>query len=90
MNNSNTDYYTLFKSRQYTVTAHGWHPGYHLKVYYNYWKRLVGMKGIIDEQVIAAAKLEEHELLTMNYSCEEFCSRLFVRQSDNKRYKHLK
>ena len=26
----------------------------------------------------------------MDLSCEEFCSCLFVRQSDNKRYKYLK
>ena len=38
---SNTDYYALFKSGQDTVTVHGGQPGYHLELYDKHWKRLI-------------------------------------------------
>ena len=38
---SKIDYYALFKSRRYTVTAHGSQPGYRLKLYDNHCKRLM-------------------------------------------------
>ena len=57
-NQSNTDYYALFNSRQDTVTAHGGQPIYHLKLYDKHWKRLVVTEGIIDSQAIDTTKRE--------------------------------
>ena len=56
---SNTDYYTLFKSRRYTVMAHIGQSGYHLKMYDKHWKILMVTEGIVDEQAINTAKREE-------------------------------
>ena len=47
-------------------------------------------EGILYEKGIATAKREEYDQLTMDSSCEEFCSCFLVRQSDNKRYKRPK
>ena len=69
-NQSNTDYYALFKSRQDTAMAHDRQPRYHLKLYYNNWKRLMVTEGIIGEQAIETAKLEEYTQLKVDSSCE--------------------
>ena len=86
----NTEYYALFKSRRDTVTAYGRHPGYHLKLYVKHWKILMVAEGVIDEQAIDTEKQEEYAQLTLDLSFKESCSCLFMRQSDNKRYKQLK
>ena len=72
------------------VTAHGGHPGYHLKIHNKHRKRIMLTKGIIDKQEIATTNREEYEKLTMDFSCKELCSYLFVRQSDNKLYRRQK
>ena len=72
------------------VTAHGRKPGYHLKLYDKHWKILIVTEGIVNKQAIDTEKREEYVQLTMDSFYEEFCSCLFVRQSDNKRYGYLK
>ena len=47
-------------------------------------------EGILYEKGIATAKREEYDQLTMDSSCEEFCSCLLVCQYYNKRYGRLK
>ena len=37
-------------------------------------------EGIVGEQAINTAKKEEYAQFTMDSSCEEFCSCIFVRQ----------
>ena len=69
------------------MTAHGGHPGYHLKLYNKHWKRLMVTEGIVGKQVIDTTKQEEYAQLTMIFSCGEFCSCLFLHQSNNRRYK---
>ena len=44
-------------------------------------------EGVIDEQAIDTEKQEEYAQLTLDLSFKESCSCLFMRQSDNKRYK---
>ena len=51
---------------------------------------MIVTEGIVDEQDIDTEKREEYVQLTMDSFYEEFCSCLFVRQSDNKRYGYLK
>ena len=51
---------------------------------------MIVTEGIVDEQDIDTEKQEEYVQLTMDSFYEEFCSCLFVRQSDNKRYGYLK
>ena len=51
---------------------------------------MIATGGIVDEQDIDTEKQEEYVQLTMDLFDEEFCSCLFVRQSDNKRYGYLK
>ena len=55
---SNTYYYNMFKSRQYTVTVHGKQTGYHLKLHDKHWKILVVTEEVVDEQVIDTARLK--------------------------------
>ena len=87
--NMNTDYYALFKSRQDTSKAQGRQPDYHLKMYVKHWKILMVTEGIVDKQEIDTAKREEYAQLTMDSSCEELCSCLFMCQSNNKGYERL-
>ena len=47
-------------------------------------------EGTVDKQLTNTSKREEYAQLTMDSSCKELCSCLFVRQSNNKRYKRLK
>ena len=63
---SNTDYYALLKSIRNTVTAHGGHPGYHLKLYDNHWKRLIVIEVIVNKKAIDTEKREEYVQLTMD------------------------
>ena len=51
---------------------------------------MIATEGIVDEQDTDTEKQEEYVQLTMDSFYKEFCSCLFVRQSDNKRYGYLK
>ena len=87
---SNTYYYVMFKSIKGMVMAYIGQLGYHLKLYGKHWKRLMVMEGIVDKQVIDTSKREEYVQLMMYFSCKEFCSFLYVCQSNNKFYKRPK